>query len=1631
MTTSTTSIASAGEGEALPPVATRPERLYKFIHDVVATPQYAKERHLLVGNCKPNTTLMVYSTDLDQTPLYVFKVVPDVDKAVLQDEVIFLTSTQAPNRLTMVSTFFSSSSNIDGSIDTKVNPVIQEIEMPEDEEVLSLHSSPPLVGPEEENGYSGQCSPMGRPGRGREEEEDDNDEEEVELPSHTWPHGCLIVTSHALYVCQPRMSVESLFMNLVLKVGDIDSANKLGAIFSLDPKLFELAADVKLKSRNFSAAIALYKHSRCPHVKCSIKFAAQGLVTEFLTYMGTLTSGVSGPDLGAEERRNLANLAIICHLHHLCLPGSHKPPPQQQALRNLLLFLRDNQYYDEVLALSLAAGAWRWETLQYLAASRGLYLEKLRLLLTSQSSPVLDTLSSEQLAGTGRGEGLLSVAREREAGYLHCVSDPELRQVLLVRPSLARTHIALVLSLLGAVDLSVLRRLADLYNPTHPAIRPFLQATNGRKQAFPPLSSVVQSSCLLPGGAEELVSLETFIEVFLAIIIQLNLSRGWCYRPALLTYKLELPKERVPVPLDKVRCQVLSCGYGHTAVIIGGALYTWGLSDYGVLGHGPRSNTSPKLLTGMGITLLEDQEPLLTGPLAGGPALAPLLNGRVLPSVVSDGTEPKLVSYLSQTRVLSVACGKNHMLAITDNGVYGWGSNKYGQVGVGGTGRCPRPTLVSALEGKGIVSVACGQFHSLCVSDDGTLYSWGWGVHGQLGNDSVEDVHQPSTVTLLAKKHIVQADGGYAHSVAMSQDGNVYAWGCGTYGQIGNGGIVKVCRPVRVHLPGPATHLTAGYFQNIAVTRSHKVYMWGNNPACLRVQAQLQRRARSCQQAAEAGRRASGGGEARPGGQGAGGEREVASEGSTPSGSPGEGASVDVNGASDSFESGEEAMAAPSPPANPSTTLDDSEDTITTLPEEEQQKDREGDSAKSFVISPDPSPEKLAGHVGEVRGEGEAPGTPSEATDTASSTTSPQDSPGDGGDATVVNSPVTNGNMSGMPRTVSANTVPSCDPTDLGHLLPQEVEMPHGFGAVRAVACGSQHCLLLTTHGALYSWGRNMSGQLGTGNRREVTNPVRIMDDAYITDVACGADFTLALESQGQLWAWGSNFYSQLGKSGAVDDDKGQAGRVFMLRTTKRVLKVPHSVHSNCETPRPVTGLPPNPGPPPPHYGISSNTQEKQVRDGSHWWLGRLPMEDVEELEEDKKAHTDEQDDGLYGIRTLHSALTFFHSCYNSKNVTTMLQDAEAHQALATLYTLERQYSQAMHHHLCALFKQGKDLYRLTATTTTTTASQQEGNTNSEGTMERQGKESASSSQEQDKCSADYPSKMLVDEAVRIIDYYLRLQTEESQTGMRHVLQEGISLWLSHALPLGQLEELLLTHLPRTVYPLALLLFGDGASGEVEEGQEKVPAGEAGGSDPAVQVLGQLSTKFCLNLCTSVISHLQAGGGGSEYVDALARISGVQPGSEGSQEGRTASFDETSKLDQALDALSKKATNTINLKQEDVASLQKSEAAHTRKRTDSRGSISGSHKLKAASKGSKEQDKDCVLFTCGHHFTRKEFLSQVLPQMETSVMTVPGLLGNTARVLLDQYHSDQPEMACPHCVLAHLTIKLTKHKQAQ
>ena len=99
--------------------------------------------------------------------------------------------------------------------------------------------------------------------------------------------------------------------------------------------------------------------------------------------------------------------------------------------------------------------------------------------------------------------------------------------------------------------------------------------------------------------------------------------------------------------------------------------------------------------------------------------------------------------------VISVSCGKAHSMALTDCGLYTWGSSKHGQLGLGPKViMAKHPTLVSKLANTTLVGIACGQYHSVAWNDKGLAWTWGWGVHGQLGHDSIEDEFWPCRLIL-------------------------------------------------------------------------------------------------------------------------------------------------------------------------------------------------------------------------------------------------------------------------------------------------------------------------------------------------------------------------------------------------------------------------------------------------------------------------------------------------------------------------------------------------------------------------------------------------------------------------------------------------------------------------------------------------------------------------------------------------------------------------------------------------------------------------------------------------------------------------------------------------------------------
>lgn len=94
----------------------------------------------------------------------------------------------------------------------------------------------------------------------------------------------------------------------------------------------------------------------------------------------------------------------------------------------------------------------------------------------------------------------------------------------------------------------------------------------------------------------------------------------------------------------------------------------------------------------------------------------------------------EIVMALEGNKINELKSGKEHNIILTEQGsLYSFGKGNFGSLGLGGTIFSPGPRLIGKLSNKKIVSIACGMFHSLALSNIGDVYSWGLGFEGQLG----------------------------------------------------------------------------------------------------------------------------------------------------------------------------------------------------------------------------------------------------------------------------------------------------------------------------------------------------------------------------------------------------------------------------------------------------------------------------------------------------------------------------------------------------------------------------------------------------------------------------------------------------------------------------------------------------------------------------------------------------------------------------------------------------------------------------------------------------------------------------------------------------------------------------------
>lgn len=174
-----------------------------------------------------------------------------------------------------------------------------------------------------------------------------------------------------------------------------------------------------------------------------------------------------------------------------------------------------------------------------------------------------------------------------------------------------------------------------------------------------------------------------------------------------------------------------------------------------------------------------------------------------------------------------VAAGQWHSLGLkSDGSLWGWGSSESGQLGVGADmDFATVPTRVGTATDW--AQVAAGKDHTLALKSDGSLWAWGANDSGQLGLGDATNRNTPTRVGTATDWTQVAARTD--HTVALKRDGSLWAWGRNTYGQLGLGDTTDRNTPTRVGTDTDWMLAAAGGEHTVALKSNHGLWAWGRN----------------------------------------------------------------------------------------------------------------------------------------------------------------------------------------------------------------------------------------------------------------------------------------------------------------------------------------------------------------------------------------------------------------------------------------------------------------------------------------------------------------------------------------------------------------------------------------------------------------------------------------------------------------------------------------------------------------------------------------------------------------------------------------------------------------------------------
>ena len=203
-------------------------------------------------------------------------------------------------------------------------------------------------------------------------------------------------------------------------------------------------------------------------------------------------------------------------------------------------------------------------------------------------------------------------------------------------------------------------------------------------------------------------------------------------------------------------------------------------------------------------------------------------NGRLGNGATTGNISTPVTTFAGGTNWKQVSCmSLESTVAIkTDGTLWTWGRNDRSQLG--NAGITDRSTPVTTFAGgTNWKQVNTGGTHIAAIKTDGTLWTWGDGSFGQLGHNTTTNSYTPVT-TFAGGTNWKQVSGGDNHCAAIKIDGTLWTWGIGTSGQLGNNAATDRSTPVTTFAGGTNwKQVSAGNIHCAAIKTDGTLWIWG------------------------------------------------------------------------------------------------------------------------------------------------------------------------------------------------------------------------------------------------------------------------------------------------------------------------------------------------------------------------------------------------------------------------------------------------------------------------------------------------------------------------------------------------------------------------------------------------------------------------------------------------------------------------------------------------------------------------------------------------------------------------------------------------------------------------------------